>query len=404
MNSLESFLEKYENNLDRIVFGGGWAVEIFQDRTHNPYRDHHDIDTLVLDENLKVENDSHRVPGRYFSSIDIESEDWLLDFIVKKQVVFNNKAYDVKALCPEFIAVSKAFSDFGVARTKDNKDIRHIFQTIDLDKEKIYNLIEKAKLLREESNFLEMMVEKGWETEEYSREDFNQKIFQEKYNIEKIPIHITSRILESYDSLFSNIKKRLGAGWIKNNKKRMQEILNNTDVQKVDNYTFATGYNEALIQKVGNYGLAIKDALKYSKASMKEDLMNKILNIPDSKKASTYGLAIKNALKYSEENMKEGLVDRFLNIHYGAGHYGWAIRLALEYAVDGVQEDLTDKIFGIPDSQKAMGYGLEIRDALEHTEKYISTQQQRINNIFIGKSKKIGENLYQKLYQKTCLA
>ncbi|MCK5025017.1 MAG: hypothetical protein KAS15_00390 [Nanoarchaeota archaeon] len=416
MDSIESFLGKYEDNLDDIVFGGGWAIEMIQDRTHNPYRDHNDIDTLVLDGNLKLESDSHSVPGRYFYSIDMKDVNWLSDFIVEKQVVLNKKAYDVKVLCPEFIAVSKAFSRIGVARAKDNMDIRHIFQTIDLDKEKIYNLIENAKLLREESIFLDMMVEKGLETKKYSISDFNKKIFQEKFNIEKIPIHITSRILEAYDFLFSNIKKGLGAEWIKNNKKRIQEILNNIDVQKVDNYTFALGLSDALIQKVEDYGLGIKDALKYSKDSMKEGLVDKLLDIPNAQKARNYGSAIKNALEYSNDSMKEGLVDSLLSINYRAGfygsginnalkyaerdmkkdladkiikipnpidapEYGYAIKIALEYAVDGTKKSLADRIRDIPDAQKAKMYGESIRNNLIHAEKDINTQQQIINNI-----------------------
>ena len=246
-------------------------------------------------------------------------------------------------------------------------DIRHIFQTIDLDKEKIYNLIENAKLLREKSVFLDMMAEKGLETKKYSRFDFNKKIFQEKYNIEKIPIHITSRILEAYDFLFSNIKKGLGAEWIKNNKKRIQEILNNIDVQKVDNYTFASGFSEALIQKVEDYGLGIRNALKYSKESIKEGLVDKLLDIPDAQKASNYGLAIKNALKYSNESMKEGLVEGILSVHCGAGNYGWGIYSALIHAERGMKKELADKILKIPDAQEAAGYGYAILLALEYT-------------------------------------
>jgi len=416
MNSIESFLGKYEENLEKIVFGGGWAIEILQDRIHNPYRHHNDIDTLVLDENLKIESDSHPVPGRYFYSIDMKDVNWLSDFIVEKQVVLNRKAYDVKVLCPEFIAVSKAFSRIGAARAKDNMDIRHIFQTIDLDKEKIYNLIENAKLLREESIFLDMMVEKGFETKNYSISDFNKKIFLEKFNIEKIPIHITSRILEAYDFLFSNIKKGLGAEWIKNNRKRIQEILNNIDVQKVDNYTFALGLGDALMQKIENYGLGIKDALKYSKESMKEGLFNRLIDMPDAQKARSYGSAIKNALEYSNDSMKEGLVDSLLSINYRAGYYGsgiksalkyaerdmkkdladkiikisnpidapeygYAIEIALEYAVDGTKKSLADRIRDIPGAQKARTYGESINSALIHAEKDINIQQEIINNI-----------------------
>ena len=337
MKALEYFLEKYESNLDSIVIGGGWAVEIFQDRAHDPRREHHDIDTLVLDENLDVEGDSHNVPCEYFGSIDVEGVDWLLDFIVEKQVVCKGKVYDVKVLCPEFIVVSKVFSSFGLPREKDNEDIEYIFETVDLDRGKISSLIEKASLLPEGSNFLELLAEKGLETASYSRDDFNKKILQEKFSLEKIPEQVTSETLEGYDFLFLEIKKGLGAGWIKNHKKRTQEILNNTDIQKAISYGAIS------------YGLAIRAVLEYAGDDMKQGLVDRILGIPNAQEARIYGLAIRTALMYARDDMKQSLADKML---------------------------------GTPDAQKVKSYGLAIKRVLKYAGKDMNTQQQIISNIF----------------------
>jgi len=289
MNSLEMFLKEEEKNLDKLIIGGGWTIDIHQGTVSNPWRYHDDVDVVSLDKELWGTYQKSYIGGNYFGTIFMPSMGWLSDFIDEKELKVEDKTYNVKVLCLEFISVSKSFISYnGISRDKDNADIEYIFNNFELDKDKMFRLMEKAGLLKDGSILAYKIKEKfGSGITDVDR--FNRWLFKRKYGFnESYEIPFSRSDLRVIDRLLFTLKRNLGCLWEDNNK-----------------YILDTISKTGVYFNLEEYCHALSDSLKYSPEHMKMFIVKQILGMPCYSLVKIYGSALFRELSKSPENEKE---------------------------------------------------------------------------------------------------